>query len=75
MSEELRVLLIDDHVLCQRGLTDLLHHRGGIRVVGATSNGNEASRLITELAPLHPRHDTFPGEVSSALLPTRWTGA
>jgi two-component system nitrate/nitrite response regulator NarL len=51
MSEELRVLLIDDHVLCQRGLTDLLHERGGIKVVGATSNGNEASRLIAELAP------------------------
>src|SRR5512146_317183 len=51
MSEELRVVLIDDHVLCQRGLTDVLHHRGGIKVVGATGNGNEASRLIAELAP------------------------
>jgi two-component system, NarL family, nitrate/nitrite response regulator NarL len=51
MTEELRVLLIDDHVLCQRGLTDLLHHRGGIRVVGATANGNEAGPLINELAP------------------------
>jgi two-component system nitrate/nitrite response regulator NarL len=51
MSEELRVLLIDDHALCQRGLTDLLHERGGIKVVGATSNGNDASRLIAELAP------------------------
>jgi two-component system, NarL family, nitrate/nitrite response regulator NarL len=51
MSEELRVLLIDDHALCQRGLTDLLHHRGGIKVVGATSNGNEASQLIAALAP------------------------
>jgi len=51
MSDELRVVLIDDHVLCQRGLTDLLHHRGGIKVVGATGNGNDASRLIAELAP------------------------
>src|SRR5512142_3187565 len=51
MTDELRVLLIDDHVLCQRGLTDLLHERGGIKVVGATNNGNEASRLIAELSP------------------------
>ena len=51
MTDELRVLLIDDHVLCQRGLADLLHHRGGIKVVGATGNGNDAGRLIRELSP------------------------
>ena len=51
MSEELRVLLIDDHSLCSRGLADLLHHHGGIEVVGTTSNGNEAPRLIAELSP------------------------
>jgi two-component system nitrate/nitrite response regulator NarL len=51
MSEELRVLLVDDHVLCSRGLTDLLHHHGGIRVVATTNHGNEASRLIAELSP------------------------
>lgn len=52
MTEELRVLLIDDHVLCRMGLTDLLEHRDpGIKVVGVTGNGNEAPQLIRELDP------------------------
>jgi two-component system nitrate/nitrite response regulator NarL len=49
-NDERRVLLIDDHVLCQRGLTDVLHEHGGVRVVGMTSNGHEAKRLVDELA-------------------------
>ena len=48
-ADPLRVLLIDDHVLCQRGLTDVLHAHGGVRVVGTTSNGREAKRLVDEL--------------------------
>ncbi len=52
MTDELRVLLIDDHVLCRMGLTDLLEHReAGIKVVGVTGNGNEAPQLIRELGP------------------------
>ena len=51
MSESLRVFLIDDHALCQRGLTDLLEDQDGIKVVGTTSNGNDAPQLIRELAP------------------------
>lgn len=48
-GEALRVLLIDDHVLCQRGLTDVLHEHGGVRVVGMTSDGRDAKRLVDEL--------------------------
>lgn len=48
-DQALRVLLIDDHLLCQRGLTDVLHEHGGVRVVGTTSNGREAKRLVDEL--------------------------
>lgn len=52
MTDELRVLLIDDHVLCRMGLTDLLQHRDAdIKVVGVTGNGNEAPQLIRELDP------------------------
>ena len=51
MSDEIRVVLIDDHALCQRGLTDLLEHHGGIKVVGVTGSGNDAGRLIRELDP------------------------
>jgi hypothetical protein len=28
---------------------------------------NGIGELITAIAPLHPRHDTFPGEVSAVL--------
>jgi two-component system nitrate/nitrite response regulator NarL len=51
MNDILRVLLIDDHALCRRGLADLLEHRSGVQVVGMTGNPNEAARLIRELSP------------------------
>jgi two-component system nitrate/nitrite response regulator NarL len=51
VSEPLRVFLVDDHALCQRGLADLLGARGGIEVVGATADGNAAPQLIGDLAP------------------------
>ena len=44
-----RVVLIDDHGLCRRGLAELLEHRGGIRVVGATGEAEAAVRLVREL--------------------------
>lgn len=51
MSEELRVVLVDDHSLCRRGLTELLTHRYGITVVGATGNVRELSELLREHKP------------------------
>lgn len=51
MSENLRVLLVDDHALCRRGLADLLEHRAGVQVVGMTGNPHEAAKLIRELSP------------------------
>ena len=47
----IRVVLIDDHGLCRRGLAELLEHRAGIRVVGATGEPDEALRLLHELKP------------------------
>ena len=46
-----RVVLIDDHGLCRRGLAELLEHRAGIRVVGATQEPEAAVRLLRELKP------------------------
>jgi two-component system nitrate/nitrite response regulator NarL len=46
-----RVVLIDDHGLCRRGLAELLEHRAGIRVVGATAEPEAAVRLLRELKP------------------------
>jgi two-component system nitrate/nitrite response regulator NarL len=45
----IRVVLIDDHGLCRRGLAELLEHRAGIRVVGATGEPEAALRLLHEL--------------------------
>jgi two-component system nitrate/nitrite response regulator NarL len=51
MSEPIRVVLIDDHGLCRRGLAELLEQRAGIRVLGTTGNPDEAVRLLTEARP------------------------
>lgn len=51
MSEALRVVLVDDHSLCRRGLTELLTHRYGITVVGATGTVKELGELLTEHKP------------------------
>jgi two-component system nitrate/nitrite response regulator NarL len=51
MSDSIRVVLIDDHGLCRRGLAELLERRAGIEVLGATGNPDEAVRLLTEKRP------------------------
>lgn len=51
MSETISVVLIDDHGLCRRGLSELLEQRGGIRVLGTTGNPDEAVRLLREGRP------------------------
>jgi len=38
MNTPVRVVLVDDHALCRSGLTELLEHRGGMTVVGATGD-------------------------------------
>ena len=51
MNEKIRVVLVDDHSLCRRGLTELLTHRYGITVVGATDNGDELVALLRDHLP------------------------
>lgn len=51
MSEKIRVALIDDHSLCRSGLTELLAHRYGMTVVGATGDAGELIALLHEHQP------------------------
>lgn len=50
MNEKIKVVLVDDHSLCRRGLTELLTLRYDINVVGATG-------LVKELIPLLREHE------------------
>jgi CheY-like chemotaxis protein len=51
MSEPLKVVLIDDHALCRRGLSELLQARAGITVLGTTGSADEAVRLLRDERP------------------------
>jgi two-component system nitrate/nitrite response regulator NarL len=51
MSEEIRVLLVDDHTLFRKGLAELLEQRGEIRVAGIAGNEEDALRLLDETKP------------------------
>ena len=51
MTEQIRVVLIDDHGLCRRGLSELLEARAGIKVVGNTGDADEAVRLLRDERP------------------------
>jgi DNA-binding NarL/FixJ family response regulator len=48
--DALRVLLVDDHDLFRTGLRNLLEEEG-VLVVGEAGTGNEALRMVDELAP------------------------
>ena len=51
MNDPIRVVLIDDHSLCRRGLSELLEARGGIKVVGNTGSADESVRLLRDERP------------------------
>jgi DNA-binding NarL/FixJ family response regulator len=48
--ESLRVLIVDDHDLFRTGLRNLLEEQGVV-IVGEAATGNEAVRIVRELAP------------------------
>lgn len=48
--DRLRVMVIDDHTLFRRGLSELLERRG-IEVCAAVGDGEEGCRLVAELQP------------------------
>ena len=52
MSDQpIRLVLIDDHGLCRRGLSELLEARAGMKVLGNTGNADEAVRLLRDERP------------------------
>jgi two-component system, NarL family, nitrate/nitrite response regulator NarL len=50
-STPLRVMLVDDHALCRSGLTDLLQHRGNIKVVAALGDPQQVPDALREHQP------------------------
>lgn len=47
----IRVMVVDDHALIRRGLSDVLGAADGIEVVGAIADGGLAAALAIELEP------------------------
>ena len=47
----IRVLVVDDHALVRRGLTDLLASTDDITVVGSIEDGQGAAEAVTRLEP------------------------
>ena len=50
-ADPLRVVLVDDHALCRNGLTELLHHRGNIKVVAALGDPSRVPGVLREQRP------------------------
>lgn len=51
MSKPIRLVLVDDHGLCRRGLTELLEHKAGMQVLGSTGDPDEAESILKEHQP------------------------
>lgn len=51
MSDQLRILLVDDHVLFRDGLSELLSEQKDMHVIGCAANGLEALQKVRELMP------------------------
>lgn len=51
MSDEITVLLVDDHALVRQGFRRILDDEPDIRVVGEADSGTEAIRMARQLSP------------------------
>ena len=51
MSEQITVLLVDDHAMVRQGVRAFLETQGDITVVAEAASGEEAVRLASEHAP------------------------
>jgi DNA-binding NarL/FixJ family response regulator len=49
--DALRVLIVDDHDLFRSGLRNLLEVEDGIEIIGEAAGGQEAVKIVRELAP------------------------
>ena len=50
-SEEIRILIVDDHTVVRDGLNALLSAERGMQVVGVAGDGDAAIQLVGELRP------------------------
>ena len=50
-ADALRVLIVDDHDLFRSGLRNLLEVEDGIEIIGEAAGGQEAVKIVRELAP------------------------
>jgi DNA-binding NarL/FixJ family response regulator len=51
MTQEVTVLIVDDHPLLRRGLRDVIGESSRFRIVGEASDGEEALRLLVNMKP------------------------
>jgi len=51
MSEEIHLLIADDHAVVREGMRSLIATEPGMTIVGEAENGLEATRLAAELNP------------------------
>ena len=51
MSEPIKVLVVDDHILFRRGLIGLLGEQPDFRIVGEAGNGQDAIQLCRQQQP------------------------
>ena len=51
VSNEIRLVLADDHAVVRSGTRELLEQEPDLKIVGEASNGEEAVRLAYELQP------------------------
>ena len=49
--KKIRILIADDHMLMRIGLKSMIRYQPDMSVVGEAANGEEAVRLVGELAP------------------------
>ena len=50
-SDNIRILIVDDHPIVRQGLADLLIPRNGMIVVGEAENGRQAVEMSQQLKP------------------------
>jgi len=51
MSEKIRILVVDDHIVVRKGLIAMLETEPGMQIIGEASNGAEALELVLSLLP------------------------
>ncbi len=51
MSEDIRILIVDDHTIVRQGLSRLLDEHPGLKVVGQASDGQKAVEDAMSLTP------------------------